>query len=64
MEGLVIAEALGLIGYAGLGADGADDDLFIRELIDALGENSLGQTGQRVLQFLYYSAHVSLRKGA
>ena len=41
MKGLIIAKALGLIGYAGLGADGADDDLFIRELIDALGENSL-----------------------
>ena len=45
MEGLVIAEALGLIGYAGLGADGADDDLFIRELIDALGETAFDRPG-------------------
>lgn len=41
VKGLVIAEALGLIGYTGLGADGADDDLFIGELIDALGEDGL-----------------------
>ena len=38
---VVIVKALGLIGYACLSADRADDDLFIRELIDALGENSL-----------------------
>ena len=41
VKGLIIAKALGLIGYACLSADRADDDLFIRKLINALGENSL-----------------------
>ena len=64
VKSLIVPEALGLVGYAGLGADRADDDLFVRELINALGENGLGQTGQRMLQLLYYPAHISLRKGA
>ena len=64
VKGLVVAKALGLIGCAGLGADGTDDDLFVGELINTLGENGLGQTGQRVLELLYYPAHIILRKGA